>query len=165
MKVWGHSDALWDASWNPILRAVNTLGVFFGFLCPAGSRLSWKLVAKRSQRGLREPSKMTQNSSQMTPGPHWRTKAYRGVPPWMPTGHPGCIFMHIYAYIHAWSCMFMHIYAYFRIFMHIFESLCIFMAICIDLIMFMHIYAYLYRCTHVYTYLYIFINVFIIKTK
>ena len=36
IKVWDNSDALWDASWNP-LRAVNTLGFFFGLLCPARS--------------------------------------------------------------------------------------------------------------------------------
>ena len=37
MKVWGHSDALWEAIWNSILRAVTTLGVSSTLLCPAGS--------------------------------------------------------------------------------------------------------------------------------
>ena len=37
MKVWGHSDALWEAIWNSILRAVTTLGVSSALLCPAGS--------------------------------------------------------------------------------------------------------------------------------
>ena len=37
MKVWGDSDALWEAIWNSILRAVTTLSVSSGLLCPAGS--------------------------------------------------------------------------------------------------------------------------------
>ena len=37
MKVWGHSDALWEVIWNPTLHVVTTLGVFFALLCPAGS--------------------------------------------------------------------------------------------------------------------------------
>ena len=37
MKVWGHSDALWEAIWNPVLRAVTTFGVSSGLLCAAGS--------------------------------------------------------------------------------------------------------------------------------
>jgi len=37
MKVWGHSNALWETIWNSILRAVTTLGVSSGLLCPAGS--------------------------------------------------------------------------------------------------------------------------------
>ena len=37
MKVWGDSDALWEAIWNSILRAVTTLGVSSALFCPAGS--------------------------------------------------------------------------------------------------------------------------------
>ena len=37
MKVWGHSNALWETIWNSILRAVTTLGVSSALLCPAGS--------------------------------------------------------------------------------------------------------------------------------
>ena len=37
MKVWGDSDALWEAIWNSIFRAVTTLGVSSALLCPAGS--------------------------------------------------------------------------------------------------------------------------------
>ena len=37
MKAWDHSDALWEAIWNSILRAVTTLGVSSALLCPAGS--------------------------------------------------------------------------------------------------------------------------------
>ena len=148
MKVWGDSDALWEAIWNSILRAVTTLGVSSGLLCPAGSSWGWKLVTTGSQRGLGRASKIIQNRLKITLGPHWWTNACRGVPPgclrdtqsaylcifmhvFIRIRAYSCIFMHVYGCIHACSCIFMHIscmfHAYVCIFMHIYAYLCIFM--------------------------------------
>ena len=73
-----------------------------------------------------------------------------GGTPRVPAGHPGCIFMHIYACIYAYSCIFMHIYAYLcrylYVFMHIHTYLCIFYAC------FMHMYAYSCIFMHIYVY-------------
>ena len=103
---------------------------------------------KWSPRGLRRASKITQNRFKITLGPHWWTKACRGVPPrclrdtqsaylcifmhvFMRIGAYSCIFMHVYAGIYAYSCIFMHIscmfHAYSCIFMHMYAYLCIFM--------------------------------------
>ena len=148
MKVGSHSDPLWDDIWNPILRAVTTLGSFFGFLCSAGSSWGWKLVTTGSQRGLQRASKITQNRFKITLGPHWWTKACRGVPPGCLRDTQSaylCIFMHVFLRIRAYSCIFMHVYA------------CIYAYSCI----FIHIYAYFMHvsCTrmHIHAYLCIFI--------
>ena len=151
MKVWGHSDALWEAIWNSILRAVTTLGVSSALLCPAGSSWGWKLVTTGSQRGLRRASEIAPNRLKITLGLHWWTKACRGVPPGCLRDVPGaylCIFMHVFMRIRAYSCIFMHvyagIYAYSCIFINIYAY---FMHVsCI----FMHIYAYLYVFVHMF---------------
>ena len=147
MKVWGHSDPLWDAIWNPILRTVTTLGVFFTLLCPAGSSRGWKLVTTGSQRGLWRASKIIQNRLKITLDPHWWTKACRGVPPGCLQDTQGtylCIFMHVFIHMHAYLCIFLHVFmpihAYSCIFMHI--SCMLHAYVCI----FMHIYVYSCIC-------------------
>ena len=162
MKVWDHSDALWQIIWNPTLHVVTTLGVFFALLCPAGSSWGWKLVAMGSQRGLRRASKNTQNRLKITPGRHWWTKACRGVPPGCLRGTQGaylCIFMHVCMHIHAYLCIFTHIYAgiytYSCIFIHIYAYFmhvsCICMHIHAYLCIFMYIHAYVWCRANTYT--------------
>ena len=85
----------------------------------------------------------------------------------MPAGHPGCIFMHIYACIYAYSCIFMHIYAYLcrylYVFMHIHAYLCMYLCVfihihpylCVFYACFMHMYAYSCVFMHIYVYLYV----------
>ena len=110
--------------------------------------VSFICVTTGSQRGLRRASKIIPNRLKITLGPHWWTKACRGVPPGCLRDTQGaylcmylCVFMHIHAYlcifmvvfnrIHAYSCILMHIsymfHAYVCIFMHIYAYLCIFM--------------------------------------
>ena len=73
-----------------------------------------------------------------------------GATPRMPAGHPGYIFMHIYACIYTYACIFMHIVIYLCmylcLFMHIHAYLCIFHAC------FMHMYAYSCIFVHIYVY-------------
>ena len=155
MKVWGDSDALWEAIWNSIFRAVTTLGVSSALLCPAGSSWGWKMVTTGSQRGLRRASKITQNRFKITLGPHWWTKACRGVPPRCLRDTQSaylCIFMHVFIRIGAYSCIFMHVYGCIHacscIFMHI---SCMFHAyVCISMHI-VHIYVYLWFRGNTYT--------------
>ena len=105
----------------------------------------------RAPKGM--TSKITQNRLKITLGPHWWTKACRGVPPgclrdtqsaylcifmhvFLRIRAYSCIFMHVYGCIHAYSCIFMHIscmfHAYVCIFMHIYAYLCVFMYIVFD---------------------------------
>ena len=149
MKVWGYSDALWETIWNSILRAVTTLGISSGLLCPAGSSWGWKLVTAGSQRRLRRASKITPNRLKITLGPHWWTKACWGCPP----GACRTPRVYIYAYLCMYLCAFMHIHTYLcrlmPVFMRIHSYSCIFMHLsCIFHVyvcIFTHIYAYLCR--------------------
>ena len=108
--------------------------------------------------GPRESSKIDSKSLSVPIGGLRRA----GGTPRVPAGHPGCIFMHIYACIYAHSCIFMHIYAYLCmylcVFMHIHAYLCIFHA-CVMLMhayscIFMHIYLHVRICLTQGTYIY-----------
>ena len=118
--------------------------------------MAWR-AERGSQRAPKAFKKGPQNERKFVKNPPRHSLACPGVSggtPQVPPGHPGCIFMRIYAYIHVYLSIFMHIYAYI---LHIYAYLntymyilCIFMHICVNV---MHIYAYLCIFTHICAYL------------